>query len=152
MQSSTKRPREAAVIYAENRLAPWGKWSRDNHEQLGLPRVSIIHKITRRRLVRGQKKNRSVLSAKGKETLSFRPRTVGVMPEAIAEVDRAVAAIPKRLRLILKIEYIHMPNSGIEGKCMLTRLCRKEYKERLCQAAYAVYLRLEDLTSAAFKC
>src|SRR5581483_7445088 len=117
MPTSNKRPREAAIIYAEKRLEPWGKWSKDHPEQLGYPRISIIHKITKRKLVRGASKNKAVLTAKGKETLSFRPRVIGECSDEVAETDWAVASLSANLKKILEIEYIEYSGSPLEEKC-----------------------------------
>jgi hypothetical protein len=137
-----KSQREAAVLYAETRLEPWGKWSRGNSEGLGLPRVSIIHKIMRRKLIRGLSKNKQRLSAKGKETLSFRPRTVGSMPDAVSEVDLAVAALSPNLQIILKIEYIHLRNAPAEDRCAAAGIGRRRYGQLLECAKYSIYAAL----------
>lgn len=131
-----------AIIYAETRLEPWGKWSRDSAEALGLPRVSIIHKIMRRRLIRGISRNKQKMTAKGKETLSFRPKTIGSVPDAVAEVDKSIAALPSNLQLILKVEYIDYRNSRIEERCAAAGLGRRRYGQLLECAKYAIFVAL----------
>lgn len=140
-----KSPRETAIVYAETRLEPWGKWSRDSANSLGLPRVSIIHKIIRRKLVRGISRNKSKVTAKGKETLSFRPRTIGLAPEAVAEVDKAVALLAENLQVILKVEYIEYRNAPMEDRCLAAGLSKKgssRYKQLLESAKYSVFAAL----------
>lgn len=137
-----KSPRETAIIYAETRLEPWGKWSRDSAASLGLPRVSIIHKIMRRKLIRGLSKNKSKMTAKGKETLSFRPATVDTATEAVAEVDAAVSRLAQNLQIILKIEYVESPNSLISERCAKAGISRRRYGELLECAKYSIFAAL----------
>ena len=137
-----RSPRETAIIYAETRLEPWGKWSRDSANSLGLPRVSIIHKIIRRKLVRGISRNKFKVTAKGKETLSFRPRTIGAAPEAVTEVDKAVATLPENLQTVLKVEYIDYRNVRLEDRCAAAGLGRRRYGQLLECAKYAIFVAL----------
>jgi DNA-directed RNA polymerase specialized sigma24 family protein len=137
-----RSPREAAILYAETRLEPWGKWSRDNPGTLGLPKVSIIHKVMRRRLIRGLSKRKSKLTARGNETLSFRPRVVGPPTDAVAEVDAAVAILPNNLQQLLKIEYIDLRNARVEDRCAKAGISPPTYRKRLHQAKYRLYVNL----------
>ena len=137
-----RNPRESAIVYAETRLEPWGRWSRDNPNSLGFPRLSSVYKILRRKLVRAATKNKSKLTVKGKETLSFRPQVVGTMPEAIEEVDIAVARLPEHLRNLLKIEYIQMCGAHINDRCVATGLGRRRYGQLLECAKYSVFVAL----------
>ena len=138
-----KSPRETAILYAETRLEAWGKWSRGNSEGLGLPRVSIIHKVMRRKLVRGPSRNKTRVTAKGKETLSFRPKTVGTMPEPVSEVDVAVGTLASNLQAILKIEYIDLRNAPAEDRCARAGLGRRRYGQLLECAKYSVHAALQ---------
>lgn len=133
---------DIVIAYAEARLEPWGKWSRENGNGLGLPRVSIVHKITKRRLVRGTSRNKTKLTAKGKETLSFRPVTVGTIPEEVAEVDKAVGALPLRFKTVISIEYIDCRTAPLEEKCAAAGVSRPTYIKNLRKAKYRVYVNL----------
>lgn len=144
---AAKSSRQTAIVYAETRLEPWGKWSRDSAEALGLPKVSIIHKIMRRKLIRGLSKNKNKMTAKGKETLSFRPKTIGEATEAVAEVDKSVAVLPSNLQLILKVEYVDYRNARIEDRCAAAGLARRRYGQLLECAKYAIFAALASGTS-----
>lgn len=140
---AAKSSRQTAIVYAETRLEPWGKWSRDSAEALGLPKVSIIHKIMRRKLIRGLSKNKNKMTAKGKETLSFRPKTIGEATEAVAEVDKAVAEMPQNLIEVVKVEYILCPGDPIERRCAVAGKSKSAYHRALDTAKYKVFVLLE---------
>ncbi len=153
-----KRERRAtAVVYAEARLNAWASWAREHRAALGYPSVSLLYKVLRRKamrlpaLVEHPRLDRfdkpiGLLTAKGTETLSFRPRDVGEVPEAIAEVDAAVASLPDDLHSVLMADYF--TPGPIEVRAKGTRWKRARYSQLLECAKYAVYMALATRNAA----
>lgn len=143
-------PRAAALIYAENRLFPWAKWARENREKLGVPTVSLLYKAMQSKSVPMRRVHPNVISlhgenvpaltARGKETRSFRPTTIGEVPEAIVEVDEAVGALPPDLHEVLIADFFTY--GPIEVRCRRTRWRRARFSQLLEAAKYAVYAHL----------
>ena len=106
LEPEKRRARDSALIYAENRLAPWAKWARENRETLGYPTISLLYKAmwrTKIGVIRGHAEPTAdehgvvhyPINADGRETRSFRPAAVDNPPEAIVEVS-AVVGSPRR--------------------------------------------------------
>lgn len=138
--------RAAALVYAENRLFPWARWARENREKLGVPTVSLLYKAMQAKSVHLKKIPSNViplregLTATGRETRSFRPTTVGEVPEAIVETDEAVGALPPDLHTVLIADFFTY--GPIEIRCKKTRWKRARYSQLLESAKYAVFAHL----------
>lgn len=143
--------RSSAVVYAEVRLDAWAAWAREQRTALGYPKVSMIYKVLRRKAMRlgsqvdlpwVEKNDRPLgfLTARGTETVSFKPRDVGEVPEAIAEIDAVVATLPDDLHAVLMADYF--ANGPIEVRASVTPWKRARYSQLLECAKYAVYMAL----------
>lgn len=150
------RARDAALIYAENRLAPWAKWAKDHRQALGYPSVSLLFKamrMTKVGIIRGRAEPEAdehgeityPINANGHETRSMRPLTVGEVPEAIAEVDIVVAKLPKDLHTVIVADYFTY--GPIEVRCKQTRWKRARYSQLLESAKYSVFAALASRTN-----
>jgi len=149
------KARDAALIYAENRLSMWSKWAKENRESIGYPTISTLYRAmatTKVGIMRGsaplpkevgEGDNRHIeypINAEGSATRSLRPPTVGEVPEAIAEVDTAVAKLPKDLHTVIVADYFTY--GSIEDRCKRTPWRRARYSQLLESAKYAVYVAL----------
>jgi hypothetical protein len=131
--------RDSALIYAENRLAPWAKWAKEHREALGFPTISLLYKAMRQKAVQ-LKACPQGITANGSQTLSFRPLEVGEIPVAIAEVDHVVAGLPTDLHTVIVADYFTY--GPIEVRCQATRWRRARYSQLLESAKYAVFVSL----------
>lgn len=153
-----KRDRRAsAVVYAEARLDAWATWAREHRAALGYPKVSMIYKVLRRKAMRlGSQvdlprvgmgdRPLGFLTARGTETVSFKPREVGEVPEAIAEIDSVVATLPADLHAVLMADYF--TQGPIEARARATPWKRARYSQLLECAKYAVYMALSTRNAA----
>jgi hypothetical protein len=144
--------RDSALIYAENRLSPWARWAKEHRCALGYPTISLLYQAmqrTRVGVMRGSAADPKVdedgnveypLNADGHETRSYRPVSVGEIPEAIREVDVAVAALPRDLRLVVVAEYFTY--GPMEQRCRQTRWKLARFRQLLESAKFAVYMAL----------
>jgi hypothetical protein len=142
--------RDAALIYAEQRLSAWASWAREGRAALGLPSVSTLYKAMRRKAVRIRSKRLELndpeaalgprLTAHGVETRSFAPHSAGEIPEAIAEVDQVVANLRPDLHEVIIADYFTY--GPIEVRCRQTRFRRARYSQLLEAARYSVYASL----------
>jgi hypothetical protein len=137
--------------YAEIRLTAWAYWAKGQQERLGYPYLSLTYKVMRRRAKRLGVMNPlelelrlKGLTARGSETRSLRPRTVGEVSEAIALVDRIVAVLEHRHKRIIHIEYLS-PECPQEAKAAEAGMFVAQYRRALKRAKLAVANRL-DLT------
>jgi hypothetical protein len=139
--------RAARLSHADTRLMAWARWAKQHPESLGYPRLSIIYKVMRRHAKRLGAVRTSLearirgLTARGTETRSLRPRTVGEVPVAINEVDRIVAALDPTQKKIIHIEYL-LPEYPEEAKAAEARMYTAEYRRALKRAKLAVADRL----------
>jgi hypothetical protein len=154
MEGPRSAARDSALVYAESRLAPWAKWAQQHREQIGYPTISLLYKamqVTKVGIIRGRAYPQAdehgqveyPINADGHETRSLRPREIGDVPEAIAEVDTAVAKVPQRPRLVLIADYFTY--GPIEERCKRTPYKRARYFQLLEVAKYAVYVQLVAL-------
>lgn len=154
---TTRRPRDSALIYAENRLYPWAKWAKENRDALGYPTISLLFKamqITKIGIVRGAAYPVAdehcvvhyPINAEGRETRSLSPPATGEPPEAIAEVDMVVAKLPRDLHDVLIADFFTY--GPIEVRCKVTRFRRARYSQLLEAAKYAVYAALSSRTDS----
>lgn len=150
-----RRPRDAALIYAENRLFPWAQWAKEHRDALGYATVSLLYKamqMTKVGVIRGSAYPRArpgpdgtleidyPINADGHETRSMRPLGVGEVSDAIAEVDGVVAALPRDLHEVIIADFFTY--GCIEVRCKQTRFKRARYSQLLESAKYAVYAAL----------
>lgn len=151
LESPVSKARDSALIYAEQRLAPWAKWAKENRLSLGCPTISLLYKamqMTKIGIIRGTAypiadQNGVVhypINAEGRETRSFRPPSIGEVPEIIAEVDEAVATVPEKPRKVLIADYFTY--GPIEVRCKETPYKRARYMQLLESAKYSVYVAL----------
>lgn len=144
-----RRPRDAALIYAENRLHPWADWARENRAGLGYPTIALLYKAMRQKAVPLRERrlvNHGKLTARGAETHSFLPQTIGEVPEAIMEVDTVVAALPHDLHAVIIADcFTYGP---IEERCRRTPWKRARYSQLLEAAKYAIYTALSSRTES----
>lgn len=143
-------PRAAALIFAENRLKPWADWARENRAGLGFPTISLLYKAMQMKWVEVKEKRAHVvapehrgtghLTARGKETRSMIPPTIGEVPEAIAEVDAVVAQLPPDLHEVIIADYFTY--GSIEVRCKRTKWKRARFSQLLEAAKYCVYTGL----------
>lgn len=151
LETPRSAARDAALVYAESRLAPWAKWAKEYREQLGCPTISLLYKAMRMSKV-GVIHGRAYpvaddhgivhypINADGRATRSFRPPQIGEVPPAIMEVDEAVAVVPAKPREVLIADYfVYGP---IEERCKRTPHRRTRYLELLESAKYSVYVAL----------
>ncbi len=150
--------REAALIYAENRLSPWAKWAKQHRRNLGFPTISLLYRAmltTKVGIMRGRAADPEVdeegniiypINADGHETRSFRPPSVGEIPEAIREVDLVVATMatltPNLHRVIIAEYFTYGP---MEERAKRTPWKLAQYRNLLKCAKYAVHGRLTTL-------
>jgi len=139
-----RRPRDAAILYAENRLSAWAKWARDHRSSLGYPTIATLYKAMRRKLVQMKSGGDATLTARGAESHSFRPANVDDPGEAIAEVDTVVAALPRDLHEVIIADYFTY--GPIEVRCKATRWRRARYSQLLECAKYSVFAALVSRT------
>lgn len=143
--------RAAALIYAENRLFPWAKWAKENREVLGHPTISLLYQAMRSSkvgVIRGRAEPTAdehgvvhyPINADGRATRSFRATPIGEVPEAIVEVDLAVARLPQDLHTVIIADYFTY--GPIEVRCRQTRWKRARFSQLLESAKYAVYMAL----------
>jgi hypothetical protein len=103
-----------SVKIIEARLDAWAAWAKRNPENVGYARTSISYRMMEDR------------------RFGIRcDRTTGFieMPEAIAETDRAVAALPKRLREVVFAEcFEYAPR---EAKAKKLRMSRRTFGRML---------------------
>lgn len=155
MEPQKRTARDSALIYAENRLAPWAKWAKEHRQALGYPTISLLFKamqMTKVGIIRGRAEPKAdehgeidyPINADGHETRSMRPPTVGEAPEAIAEVDVVVAGLPKDLHAVIIADYFTY--GPIEARCRATRWKRARYSQLLESAKYAVFVSLASRT------
>lgn len=146
VERPVSQARAAALIYAENRLFPWSKWARENREKLGVPTVSLLYKAMQSKSIPLRKVHANLiaqysgLTAMGRETRSFRPESIGEVPEAIVETDEAVGALPPDLHTVIVADFFTV--GPIEIRCKKTRWKRARYSQLLESAKYAVYAHL----------
>lgn len=137
-----RRANLSLLRHADLRLIQWGRWARSEADYLGYPRLSLIYKILRRRSKRLgvlQKKPYSGLTARGCETRSLRPRSVGAIDPLIDQVDRVVASLDLPHRTVLRIEYEYtVSEQSVEVKATLLGVCAREYRCRLKAATLLV--------------
>lgn len=90
--------RDPDFIETEKRLVSWGSWACHAAEKLGYPQSTSIARLIEQVKVfdrqRGEAK-RGKETARGKETVSFRPPAIGPVPGEIMSVDAAIAKLPK---------------------------------------------------------
>lgn len=147
------RARDAALIYAENRLSPWAKWAREHRDAIGYPTISLLYKAmqsTKVGIIRGTAipfadydNHGEVVypvNADGSETRSMRPREVGEVPEAIAEVDVVVARLPRDLHTVIVADYFTYGPLDIRARQTPWKPAR--FRQLLEAAKYAVYVGL----------
>lgn len=162
-ESTQSDQRSSAVVYAEVRLDAWATWAREYRGALGYPKVSMIYKVLRRKSMRLGgfverpclgKEDRPIglLTAKGSETVSFKPREVGDVPEAIAQIDRVVATMDRVLRRIIQIEYLTSSDLATEQKALTAGMQTSQYRTLLRKAKRAVASALEVLPDASKLC
>lgn len=142
--------RATAVVYAETRLNAWAGWAKQYSNHQGYPKISLIYKVMRRKARRlgrieehrSSERPTGLLTAQGKETLSFRPPEIGKVPEPIAEVDFVVARLPPDLHEVVMTEYFD-DGVRIEDRANATRWGRARYSQLLECAKYVVYASLD---------
>lgn len=135
--------RDKQIAYADHRLTAWGSWARRDMERLGYPRLSLIYKVLKRRAQRGARPEGTQLTARGSETRSLRPRTVGEMPPSIREVDCAVAKCGIEDREFLKGEYLWHRDLSIELRARLAGCRVAEYRSHLRDLQFVIAQRLD---------
>lgn len=135
------KKRDAALIYAENRLKPWAKWAADSGTTLSIPRESAFNRamgMFRVGIQGGSTAGR--LTAYGAETRRFRPLESGDPPDAVIEVECAVIHLPVRLKAVLNVEFfVYGP---IEVKARALGMSRARYSSLLEAAKYSIFVML----------
>lgn len=150
LETGGRKPRDSALIYAENRLRPWAAWARENRAGLGYPTIALLYKAMRQKAVPLKERravNHGRFTARGTETHSFLPQTIGEVPEAIMEVDAVVAALPRDLHTVIIADFFTY--GPIEERCRRTPWKRARYSQFLEAAKYAVYTALASRTESA---
>lgn len=148
-----RRARDAALIYAENRLSVWAKWAKDHRHVLGYPTISLLAKamqMTKIGVIRGFAAPYAdygnhgdvvyPVNAEGTETRSVRPLSVGEVPAPIAEVDVIVARLPPDLHKVIVTDYFTY--GPIEVRCKETPWKRARYSQLLESAKYSIFVAL----------
>jgi hypothetical protein len=133
--------RKALLALAENHLTAWAKWAKSQPERLGYPHLSLIYKVMRRRAKRGASETvefkHKGLTARGTETRSLRPSSVGEAPPRVAAADLAVASLDALPRQIIRIEYFNSDYPE-EAKAAEAGLYVTMYRRLLTRAKLAV--------------
>lgn len=149
--------RDAALVFAEQRLNTWARWAKDNRTSVGYPSISTLYRAmmtTKVGIIRGggiadpkvidpsaeNVQVRYAQGAEGVETRSFRPAEVLDAPAEVMAVDRAVAQVPAKPRQVLIAHYFSY--GPIEERCRKTPYKRARYLQLLEVAKYAVYMAL----------
>jgi hypothetical protein len=157
MTPEKRKQRDSALIYAENRLAPWAKWAKEHRAAIGYPTISLLYKamqMTKIGIIRGTvtplaDEHGNVhypINADGHESRSMKPVAVGEVPEVIAEVDQVVAKLPKDLHTVIIADYFTY--GPIEVRCKETPWKRARYSQLLECAKYSVFVALSSRTKS----
>ena len=119
---------KAKVAYADQRLAAWATWVRGN-ETAWPPRTLLARII-----------EEGAGAAHG--------GAVQTMPEVIGETDRAVAKIPRDLRLVIKVYYL--THAASEVKAARCRISRATFWRRVERGQIAVFDQLDRETAPEY--
>jgi len=144
---SKDHERLARLNHVDARLMAWGRWAQQYPDALGYPRLSLIYKVMRRHARRLGALHRTLeervrgLTARGTQTRSLRPQSVGEVPHAIQEIDRIVAALESIQRKTIHIEYL-LPEYPQEAKAAEAGMYTIEYRRILKRAQRAIADRL----------
>lgn len=138
------KKRDSALLYAEVRLHSWANWARENRGTLGFPTISLLYKAMKSKSERIRTISHGELTAKGTQTPSFIPEPVRHVPEAVSEVDRVVATLPKDLHDVIIADYFTY--GPIEVRAKATRWRRARYSQLLEAAKYSVFVALDSRT------
>ncbi len=139
-----KRKRETELVIVERRLSEWADWAKRHRQVLGYPSISALFRImmdSKRVLLpsMAEMAEGHLISAHGKQTQSFREDSVFV-PEAIAEVDSAVAKLPRKLERVITANYFTYGCREIRAKAAGLKVAR--FKQLLEAAKYSVWAAL----------
>lgn len=145
--------RDTAVLYADRRLRVWADWARRDQRIGGLPSVTAMQEAmasARVGVVRGRVEDsyfdektrewRPSVTAKGSPTRQSKPPPTAHASEEIAEVDAAVARLPKRLNRVIMAEYFVYGPREVRAKAAHTSPAR--YSQLLESARYSVFAGL----------
>ncbi len=141
--AETRRKRDASLVYVDGRLAVWARWAKDNHQNTGLPTISTIYKAmmqTRVGIKHGALTDS--VTAHGSATRSMRPESTGYIPEAVEEIDSAVARLPNPLRRVVVANYFTY--GPIEVRAKIAGHKRARFSQLLEAAKYSVWVSLDS--------
>jgi hypothetical protein len=144
-----KKVRDASLLLADKRLAIWADWAKQNRQVLGYPTISSLFRVmmdSKRLKLKDLAELAAgrIITAQGKQALSFREEATFV-PDAIAEVDRVVARLPRPLERVITANYFTY--GPIEARAKAAGHKRARFSQLLEAAKYAVWVGLEAATS-----
>lgn len=139
-----KRQRDASLVMAERRLNAWAAWAKEHRIVIGYPTISSLFRVmmdSKRRLLDDMVELH--ITAQGKQTQSFREVDTFV-PEPIAEVDAAVARLPRPLERVITANYFTY--GPIEVRAKAAGLKRARFFQLLESAKYAIWVSLNHVS------
>lgn len=138
---SKKMEREQELVEVDKRLAEWAKWAKTHRQALGYPTISSLFRV----MMDSRRKKLSDTifppTAQGKEKKNFRDTESHFIPERIAEVDSAVAKLPRMLERVITANYFTY--GPIEVRAKSIGLKRGRFSQYLEAAKYSMSVLLD---------
>lgn len=109
------------ISYIDGKLNQWGLWTLTGYERTGYPKRSAFVRV-----------------------VSVGGGQVTICDDEAMQINRAVQALSRELRLVVDLVYVKMRNSGVEAIAMRLHCCRDTVYSRLHQSHLKVMDALHD--------